>query len=191
MSVTWNFARRPFQDDRPAFAAAAVLFLAGAVLLFANVRLFANYRRGVSDVRAEIAALDARQRNADEKARSAKAALSSYQLSSLAEESRELSRMVAERRFSWTVLLARLERTLPGDVGILRLQPVFDKDGGVALELQLVARGREAVVPTIAALSKDPAFGAVELKTESSQEGVSADPFQFQISSRYAAESGR
>jgi Tfp pilus assembly protein PilN len=191
MSVTWNFARRPFQDDRPAFAAAAVLFLAGAVLLFANVRLFANYRRGVSDVRAEIAALDARQRNADEKARSAKAALSSYQLSSLAEESRELSRIVAERRFSWTVLLARLERTLPGDVGILRLQPVFDKDGGVALELQLVARGREAVVPTIAALSKDPAFGAVELKTESSQEGVSADPFQFQISSRYAAESGR
>ncbi len=186
MSATWNFARRPFQDDRPAFAAAAVLFLAGAVLLFANVRLFANYRRGVSDVRAEIAALDLRQRNADEKARSAKAALSSYQMSSLAEESRELSRIVAERRFSWTLLLARLERTLPGDVGILRLQPVFDKDGGVTLELQLVARGREAVVPTITALSKDPAFGAVELRTESSPEGASVDPFQFQLSSRYA-----
>jgi Tfp pilus assembly protein PilN len=188
MSANWNFAHRPFQDDRPALAAAAVLLLAGAVLLVANVRLFANYRRGVSDVRAEIAALDARQRNADEKARSAKAALSSYQLSSLAEESRELSRIVAERRFSWTVLLARLERTLPGDVGILRLQPVFDKDGGVTLELQLVARGREAVVPTIMALSKDPAFGAVELKTESSPEGASVDPFQFQLSSRYAAE---
>jgi hypothetical protein len=192
MSATWNFARRPFQDDRPAFAAAAVLFLAGAVLLFANVRLFANYRRGVSDVRSEIAALDARQSGADEKARAAKAALSSYRLSSLAEESRELSRLVAERRFSWTTLLARLERTLPGDVGVVRLQPVFGKDGEVVLELQLVARGREAVVPTIAALSKDPAFGGVELKTESSQEGVSsADPFQFQISSRYAAESGR
>jgi hypothetical protein len=188
MSSAWNFARRPFQDDRPAFVAAAVLLLAGAVLLVANVRLFANYRRGVSDVRAEIAALDARQRNADEKARSAKAALSSYQLSSLAEESRELSRIVAERRFSWTVLLARLERTLPGDVGIVRLQPVFDKDGGVTLDLQLVARGREVVVPTITALSKDPAFGAVELKTESSPEGASVDPFQFQLSSRYAAE---
>lgn len=188
MSATWNFARRPFQDDRPAFGAAAVLLLAGAVLLVANVRLFARYRRGVSDVRAEIATLDARQRIADEKARSAKTALSSYQLSSLAEESRELSRIVAERRFSWTTLLARLEKTLPGDVGILRLQPVFDKDGGVTLELQLVARGREAVVPTITALSKDPAFGAVELRTESSPEGASVDPFQFQLSSRYAPE---
>ena len=188
MSATWNFARRPFQDDRPAFGAAAVLLLAGAVLLVANVRLFARYRRGVSDVRAEIATLDARQRIADEKTRSAKTALSSYQLSSLAEESRELSRIVAERRFSWTMLLARLEKTLPGDVGILRLQPVFDKDGGVTLELQLVARGREAVVPTITALSKDPAFGAVELRTESSPEGASVDPFQFQLSSRYAPE---
>ena len=188
MSATWNFARRPFQDDRPAFVAAAGLLLAGAVLLFANVRLFATFHRGVSDVRSEISALDARQRGADEKARAAKAALSSYRLSALAEESRELSRIAAERRFSWTTLLARLEKTLPGDVGIVRLQPVFDKDGGVVLELQLVARGREAVVPTITALSKDPAFGGVELKSESSPEGASVDPFQFQLSSHYAPE---
>ena len=97
MSTTWNFARRPFQDDRPAFAAAAVLFLVGAVLLVANVRLFAHYRRGVSDVLGEIAALEARQRGAEDKSRAAKAALSSYRLSALADESRELSRLAAER----------------------------------------------------------------------------------------------
>ena len=191
MSATWNFARRPFQDDRPAFAAAAVLLLAGAALLFVNVRLFANYHRGVSDVRSEIAALETRQRGADEKARAAKEALSSYRLSSLAEESRELSRLVAERRFSWTVLLARLEKTLPGDVGVVRLQPVFDKNGEVLLDLQLVARNRDAVVPTIRALSKDPAFGTVELKSESSPEGASVDPFLFQLSSLYALEPRR
>ena len=188
MSTTWNFARRPFQDDRPAFAAAAALFLVGAVLLVANLRLFAHYRHGVSDVLAEIAALEARQRGAEEKSRAAKAALSSYRLSALADESRELSRLAAERRFSWTQLLARLEKTLPGDVGVVRLQPVFDKDGKVLLELQLVARNRDAVVPTIAALSKDPAFGGVELRTESSPEGAAADPFLFQLQSRYAAE---
>ncbi len=188
MSATWNFARRPFHDDRPAFGVAAVLFLVGAVLLVANVRLFAEYRRGVSDVHAEIAALEARQSGAQEKSSAAKAALSSYRLSELADESRELSRLAAERRFSWTLLLARLEKTLPGDVGVVRLQPVFDKNGEVVLDLQLVARNREAVVPTITALSKDPAFGAVELKTESSQEGAAADPFLFQLSSRYAAQ---
>jgi Tfp pilus assembly protein PilN len=188
MSISWNFARRPFHDDRPAFGAAAALALVGAVLLVANVRLFAHYRRNVADVHGEIAALETRQRAADEKTRAAKAALSSYRLSALADESRELSRLAAERRFSWTLLLARLEKTLPGDVGVVRLQPAFDKDGQVTLEMQLVARNRDAVVPTIAALSRDPAFGAVELRTETSPEGAAADPFLFQLSSRYVSE---
>ena len=73
-------------------------------------------------------------------------------------------------------------------MGVVRLQPMFDKDGRVTLDLQLVARNRDAVVPTIAALSKDSAFGAVELRTESSPEGATADPFLFQLSSRYAPE---
>lgn len=192
MNGTWNFARRPFQDDRPAIAVAAVLVLAGAALLVVNIRLFASYRHGVSDVRADIAALEARQSRADEKARAAKTALASYRLSSMAEESRELARIVAERRFSWTTLLARLERTLPTDVGITRLQPTFGKDGGIVVELALVARNREPVVPTIVALSKDPFFGGVELQTETVAEGApAADPFQFHLSSRYTPEAPR
>ena len=185
MRASWNYARRPFRDDRPAFAAAAVLFFAGAVLLAVNVRLYTAYRQGVADVTGEIAALEARQHAAETRANEAKAALSSYRLSSLAEESRELARIVAERRFSWTGLLARLERTLPSDVGILRLQPVFGKEGDVSLEIQLAGRSREAVVPTLAALAKDPAFGTIELRTESQPEGTTAEPFQFLLSSKY------
>jgi Tfp pilus assembly protein PilN len=188
MSASWNYARRPFQDNRPAYAVAGLLFLAGTVLLVANVRVFTGYRRGVADVRSEIAALEGRQRSADAKAREAKAALSSYRLSAMAEESRELSRIAAERRFSWTVLLARLERTLPSDVAIQHLQPQFEKDGGISLSLQLVGRSREAVVPTLAALARDPAFTDVELHSEAQPEGNTADPFLFDLVSRYAPE---
>jgi len=186
VSASWNYAKRPFRDDRPAYVAAAVLFFAGAVLLAVNVRLYTAYRRGVSDVTAEIAALDARQHAAETRANEAKAALSSYKLSALAEESRELARLVAERRFSWTGLLARLERTLPSDVGIIRLQPLFGKEGDIALEIQLAGRSREAVVPTLAALAKDPAFGTIELRTETQPEGTTAEPFQFVLSSHYS-----
>ncbi len=188
MSAGWNFARRPFLDHRPVYAVSALLFLAGAVLLAVNVRLFSGYRRGVADVRAEIAALEARQSAADAKARDARAALSSYRLSTLAEESRELSRIAAERRFSWTGLLARLERTLPSDVGIVRLQPQFDKDGAVGLDVQLIGRNRDAVVPTLVALSRDPVFREVQLRNEMQPEGNTADPFQFQVVSHYEPE---
>jgi len=190
MSRSWNFARRPFHDDRPIYLASVLLFVVGAVLLVANLRVFTEYRREVADTRAEIAALEDRQRRADQKAEAAKAALSAYKLSALADESRGLARLVAERRFSWTLLLSRLERVLPSEVGLAHLQPRFDKDGEIVLEMQLYARRREAVVSTVAALSRDPAFGEVDLKSETAADPGSPNPFQFVLSSPYEPEPG-
>ncbi len=178
MSARLNFARRPFRNDRPAYAIAGLLVLIGAALLVVNLRLFSDYRRQVADTRAEIAALEARGQHADEKAQAARSALSSYRLSSLAEESRGLARIVAERQFSWTSLLSRLERTLPSDVGLAHLQPQFEAGGDAALTLQFIAKNREAIVRTIEALSKNSAFSQVELKSENEPE-AGADPVQF------------
>ena len=191
MSRTFNFARRPFHDDRPVYVATGLLFLFGTALLIANLRVFTEYRREVADTRADIAALEDRQKRADAKAEGAKAAVSAYTLSALAEESRGLARLVAERRFSWTSLLSRLERTLPSDVGLAHLQPRFENAGEVWLDMQLYARKREAVVETIAALAKDPAFGDVDLKSETTSEPGAPDPFQFSLSSRYEPEARR
>ncbi len=191
MSRAWNFARRPFQDDRPVHVAAAALLILGAALLFANARLFTEYRREVADTHADIAALEERKLSADQKADAAKSTLSSYKLSSLAEESRGLAKIVAERRFSWTTLLARLERTLPSEVGLAHLQPRFEKDGEVWLDMQFYARSRDAVIKTIAALAKDPALEGVELKSETAGEPGAADPFQFSLGARYEPENRR
>jgi len=191
MSRRWNFARRPFHDDRPIYVASGLLFLLGAVLLVANLRVFTEYRHQVADTRAEVEALEGRQRRANQNAEAARAALSAYTLSTLADESRGLSRLVAERRFAWTTLLARLERVLPSDVGLAHLQPRFEKDGEVSLEMQLYARKGDAVVATIAALSKDPAFGQVDLKSETAVEPGTPNPFQFILSARYEPEPGQ
>jgi hypothetical protein len=185
MSATFNYARRPFRDDRPAYVFAAFLLLAGAVLLTINLRMAADYRRQVADTRAEIAQLEAREHKAEEKAQAARAALGSYQLSALAEESRGLAKIAAERKFSWTSLLARLERTLPSDVGLEHLQPQFDQDARSTLEMQLVAHTRDAIVRTIEALSKSEAFGHVALRQEAQPDTKGADPIQFQLSCAY------
>jgi Tfp pilus assembly protein PilN len=191
MIRSWNFAKRPFQDDRPVYAVVVVLFLSGILLAAANLRLFAEYRRLVADTRADVAALEDRQRRADEKANAARAALASYQLSALADESRGLSRILAERKFSWTTLLSRLERTLPPDVGLSHLTPSFDQNEAVSLTMQLAARNREAVVKTVASLSHDPAFTDIELRSETAAEGGSPDPIQFHLTCQYDPEARR
>lgn len=185
MSRTFNFARRPFQDDRPVYVAAVVLFLAGAALLVANVRLFTDFRRQVADTRTGIAALEDRRLRADRKIETSKSAVSAYKLSALADESRGLAKIVAERRFSWTTLLARLERTLPHEVGLAHLQPRFEANGLIRLDMQFYAKNREAVVKTIAALAKDPAFDEVDLRSETVAEPGSPEPFQFMLGARY------
>ena len=108
-------------------------------------------------------------------------------MSALAEESRGLARIVAERRFSWTGLLGRLERTLPSEVGLGRLQPRFGAAGETELEMQLYARDKDTIVKTIAALSKDPAFESVEVRSESQKEG-GPEPIEFTLSARYEPE---
>ena len=184
MSRVFNFARRPFQDDRPIYVAAVVLFAIGAALLLANVRLYTSYRRQVADTTAEVATLEKRMQLADKKAEAAKSAVSAYKLSALAEESRGIAKIVAERRFSWTALLARLERTLPAEVGLAHLQPRFD-EGEIGLDMQFYAKDRESVVKTIAALAKDPVFDDVELRSETVSEPGSPEPFQFMLGARY------
>jgi hypothetical protein len=96
--------------------------------------------------------------------------LSNFKVSSLAVESRGLIRIVQERRFSWTTLLARLERTLPPDVRLSRLTPHFGETGETTLSIALLGKDADSVVRTIAAFSRDPAFGSIALHSESSQE---------------------
>ena len=184
MSRVFNFARRPFQDDRPIYVATVALLAIGAALLLANVRLYTSYRRQVADTTAEVATLEKRMQLADRKAQAAKSAISAYKLSALAEESRGIAKIVAERRFSWTSLLARLEKTLPGEVGLVHLQPRFE-DGEIGLEMQFYAKSRESVVKTIAALAKDPVFDDVELRSETTTDPGSPEPFQFMLGARY------
>ncbi len=75
-------------------------------------------------------------------------------------------------------------------MGLAHLQPRFEKDDEVALEMQLYARKREAVVATIAALSKDPAFGEVDLRSETAAEPGAPNPFQFILSTPYEPDAG-
>ena len=57
--------------------------------------------------------------------------------------------------------------------------------GNASLEMQLVAKQRDAIVRTIEALSKSPAFGHVDLKQEAQPEAATAEPIQFSVSCHY------
>ena len=190
MSAGWNFARRPFRDERPVFAAVALAGAIGLGLLAANVRLYLSFSRRVEGVRTEIAGLEARRDAASRTAEAARQAVSGYKVSALADQAASLQTIVRERRFSWLALLARLEKTLPSDVRLARLSPRFGASEGVAVDLAVLGRNEDSVVRAIAALSKDPAFRNVELRSETTPERGVPEGHSFTIGLRYFPEEG-
>jgi Tfp pilus assembly protein PilN len=188
----YNFARRPFRDYRPVYLVAGGALLVGLVLFAVNATLYGEFRREVADTRDEIAWLEKRDERAAAAADQAREALRSYQLSALAGESRGLLRLVEERRFSWITLLGRLERVLPAEVRLSRLQPAFLESGEVVINIGLLGRGPESVVRTVAALSSSPYFAAVELQSELRPEAKAGVPegHAFVITTLYTPEVG-
>ena len=191
MSARWNFARRPFRDERPVFALTAALVLFGALFFAANLRLYWKFSRQVEGTRAQIAVLEQRRARAAQATEKTRAALGNYKLSSLSEESAALQRIVRERRFSWLALLGRLERTLPADVRLVRLAPRFDSADSVQLDVAVVGRTPDSVVRTLSALSRDSALRDIELRSESSPEAGVPEGYSFQLAMRYVPEETR
>ena len=186
----YNFARRPFRDYRPVYLVAGGALLVGLILFAVNATLYGEFRREVADTRDEIAWLEKREERAAAAAEQAREALRSYQLSALAGESRGLLRLVEERRFSWITLLGRLERVLPAEVRLSRLQPDFQDSGDVLMNIGLLGRGPESVVRTVAALSGSPYFTAVELQSEMRPDAKGGVPegYVFVITTVYTPE---
>jgi hypothetical protein len=180
-----NFARRPFRNEQPVLLVLVAAFTAALLLLVANVSLYAAFQNETAGTAQQIQSLERRRDRAARDAAASQAALNNYKVSSLAQESRALLKLVAERRFSWTGLLARLERTLPTDVRLTRLTPRFDDAAETYLDCALIGRTPDAVVRTITALSKDPSFSAVDLRSEAGPEAGTPEGFTFELYLKY------
>ncbi|HEY6050146.1 MAG TPA: hypothetical protein VIZ58_02790 [Thermoanaerobaculia bacterium] len=190
MTRTLNFARKPFRNERPVVVTLVVAFAAALLLMVANVSLYAAFQNETAGTAQQIQSLERRRDRAVRDAAASQAALNNYKVSSLAQESRALLKLVAERRFSWTGLLARLERTLPADVRLTRLTPRFDEAADTYLDCALVGRTPDAVVRTITALSRDPSFSAVDLRSEAGPEAGTPEGFAFELYLRYRPAGG-
>ena len=190
MSHGWNFAQRPFRDERPVLFTIAVMGIVGLAFFFANLQLYLGFSRQVEGTRLAIAQLEKRRDAAASASDSARRAVEGYRLSTLAEEASGLQTIVRERRFSWLALLGRLEKTLPAEVRLSRLQPRFDSADSVSVDMAMLGRNPESIVKTIAALSKDEAFRDVELQSESSPEAGVPEGYTFTLRMRYVPPEG-
>jgi Tfp pilus assembly protein PilN len=153
-----NLAARPYRDYRPVYAVVVVLSLLIAFLMLNNVDTYYRYVSETQTTRAKIAQLD-RQTDAEQaRAQASDAQIRNIDTVALDEDARFINNRLAQRAFSWSELLDRLEGVLPSDVRIRTISPSFDKSGMIHLELACDAKDTNGTIDTINHFNRDPHF---------------------------------
>ncbi len=178
-----NLAARPYRDYRPftlVMVAGSLLFLG---LAYVNVDTYLRYKTATRQTTATIARLDGQIAEERRRADEANARIGRVDVKLLQARTAFANVQLAERAFSWSELLDRLEHVLPDDVRIDGVAPKFEKGGMVHLSLNCHGKGNDSMVRTLAAFNHDPHFGNAFPRME--ERGDNNKEFRFDMDVEY------
>lgn len=153
-----NLAQRPFRDYRPVYAVVVVLSLLTAFLMLNNFDTWYRYQRDTETTRAEIAKLENQIEQERQRMEAANGQIRAMDLNALSRQSKFVNAQLAERAFSWSELLERLEEVVPSDVRILSIAPNFNENGMVTLALTGEAKRADGMTVLLARLQRSTWF---------------------------------
>ncbi len=180
-AIHLNLASRPFRDERPFIIVVVVGSLLIAFLTLMNFDAWYRYRSETRDTRAKIASLEKQAENERVQAASLNQKLRAVDTKRLARQTLFANTIIAQRAFSWSELLDRLEHVLPDYVRIESISPGFLPNGMVSLSMQCTARDADGMVKTLNALNHDPHFaGAFPRNLDHAEQG-----YRFSLGVQY------
>jgi hypothetical protein len=153
-----NLASRPYRDYRPLYAVVVVTSLLIAFMLLNNIETGYRYVHETRATRDKINQINRQIEVENRRTEEANQRLRGVNVKLLAEQAQFVNARLAERAFSWSELLDRLERVVPDDVRIESVSPAFAKDGLVHLTLLALAKTGFGMTSTLDRLNRDPRF---------------------------------
>jgi hypothetical protein len=176
-----NLASRPYRDYRPLYAVVVAGSLLIAWMLLNNIETYYRYVNETQATRAEIDKLDAETAKEKQRADDAKNRIRGINLTALDLQTKFINSEIAERAFSWSELLDRLETVLAPNARILTIAPSFDKTGLVHLELSCEAKTSEGMTEMMTRFNLDPHFA----KPFPHQETATPNGYSFTVGVDY------
>jgi hypothetical protein len=153
-----NLAARPYRDYRPVYAAVVLMSLLTAFLMLNNVDTYYRYVHETKATRAKIAQRETQAAQERDREAVSKRRLGQLDLVQLDDQTRFINAQLAERAFSWSVLLDELETIMGDDVRLLSISPTFDEDGSVKLALSFETKSANGLIETMNRMHAHPKF---------------------------------
>ena len=153
-----NLASRPYRDYRPVYAVVVVSSLLIAFLMLNNVDTFYRYIRETKTTRSKIADLDRQAETEQRQTQQVSERFRTFNVKVLSEQTQFVNARLAERAFSWSELLDRLEHVIPDDVRLQSIMPTFGKDGFVHLTVIALGKNSQSMVHALDRFNHDAHF---------------------------------
>jgi len=176
-----NLAAKPYRDYRPYIAVMAIGWLLVALMALNNLDTWYRYQHDTKTTREEIATLQRQTQLEQTKLQDSERRLHTVNVPLMTAQTEYVNSVLAERAFSWSELLDRLERVIPDDVRLVSISPSFNKNGLVHLSLACVGKSGESMVSVIDRLYADPHFA----RPFPSSETNTGNGYEFGISVDY------
>lgn len=177
-----NLASRPYRDYRPVYAVVVASSLLIAFLMLNNVDTYYRYIRETKTTRSKIAQIERQIEQEQQRTETLNQRLRTVNVKQLSEQTKFVNARLAERAFSWSELLDRLERVLPDDVRIESIAPAFDKSGRVHLAIAASAKTGTGMINTLDRLNRQPEFSNA---FPTSEENIPNGGYRFGFSVDY------
>jgi Tfp pilus assembly protein PilN len=143
--IRTNLSTRPFYNERAVRSWLALAALAVAAATAFNVSAVLRYSRSDTQLAGEASRDETRAGDLRQQASKLRATVDPRQIEFASNEARQANALIDRRTFSWTELFNRFETTLPDDVRITTVRPTIDKDRGIVLTVNVVARAVQDV----------------------------------------------
>ena len=140
-----NLATRPFYNERAVQSVLiGALVVVGLATAFNATRIITLSR---SDTRlaTQATADEARAAELRRSAAGMRASVNPKDIELASVEARRANDLIDRRTFSWTELFNRFEATLPDDVRLAAIRPKIDRDRGIVLSINVIAKGNDDV----------------------------------------------
>ena len=193
MRLNINLATQPYEDAQKFFLRwIPSLLLLVALALGLGSKAWTNFResrttdRELSEERARIAALEEEKSQADE-------ILDRPENSGPRSQAKLLNALFARKSFSWTGVLADLERILPSGVQVTGIKPYLNNAGRLEFSLSVTTLDRERAIELVRRMEESPHFRRARFREEQARldTNTSERKIQIEIVADYDPNVGR
>jgi hypothetical protein len=180
-----NLAREPFRQNRPMLVGSAFAALLLLGTLYVLVSLAVTERRETGDTQAMLTRVNRQLTSIRNQQAKLDADMRKPGNEVVLDRSVLINTLIRRKAISWTKIFADLDTVTPPNVRILAIRPTINAQGGLFLEMQVVADAPEPVIGFIAKLEGSDVFGSTAVSgiTPPSQ----TNPFyRYQLTVNYA-----